>query len=102
MIPDAKGTSRAVWPLAGQFVKEKKVYQHMQTPSCFVFFYSSWLSFCLPPFFSFSVFFSFPLWPDVSYKVWLLGVWWTCLFFRALIYNWMDNDRANLCGQQMP
>lgn len=57
MIPDTRGTSRAVWPLAGQFVKEKECTNTCEQHFCFVFFfYSSWLSFCLPPFFLFSSF----------------------------------------------
>lgn len=84
MIPDTKGTSRAVWPLVGQLVKERKrVYQHIQTfyfVTFFLFFLAVFLS---SPHFSLLVFFSFSLWPDVSYKVRLLGVWWTCSSLSA-------------------
>lgn len=84
MIPDSKGTSPVVWPLAGQFVKEKNSVPTHANIILFCNFFLFLLVVFLssPPLSLFVFFFSFSLWPDVSYKVRLLGVWWTYFFFE--------------------
>lgn len=101
MIPDTKGTSRAVWPLAGQFVKEKECTNTWKQHFALYFF-----------FFFLAVFFGTRFFLLLSVALFLFGpmylisaATWSLVdmsLFRMLIYNWMDNDRANLCGQQMP